>query len=86
MINFPFKKVMDSLHKCEQVDSYTDTPSPVTIRWLTDKNTYINIGLEEVDGKSCAILANNNSFQVNEFELLEVQSYLLKVLGGKNEE
>jgi len=74
---YPFANVYAELAKIEKVDGHSGGLSPITFRWLTDKNRYVNIGLEESLPKlgaeeSCFIEANNNSFAVTPDELVEI--------------
>jgi hypothetical protein len=44
--------------------------APATFRWLTSKNKYINLGLEQ-QGETSLLKANENSYGVTPEELEE---------------
>jgi len=69
LLPYPFLAVQESLAKLPAVDGVTVGRSPATVRWLTPKNLFINVGLVEVDDKSCEVIRNNNSYAVAEDDL-----------------
>ena len=69
IFNHPFDKVRTAIENMEEVDAVSAGLSPVTVRWLTKGNKYINIGLEEKTKATCALVKNNNSFEVKDAEL-----------------
>ena len=72
ILEYPFANVHAELAKMAQVDGQSGGLSPITFRWLTSKNRYVNIGLEEVSPSKSEIKANNNSFAVKREELSEI--------------
>jgi hypothetical protein len=78
-----FEVVREVLDSIDVVDGVTAGLSPVTVRWLTKKNTYINVGLEELGAKSCKVMKNNNSFGVKDSEVEEVFSGIVDALKKK---
>ena len=71
VFQFPFADVLSALSSHKQVDSTSAGYSPVTVRWLTKKNKFVNLGLVELDKKTCQLVRNNNSFGVTDEELNE---------------
>lgn len=82
VLAYPFANVYGELPKMGSCDGLSGGGSPITFRWLTKKNRYVNIGLEEVTGQSCEIKANNNSFAVSQGELLEIFTSLKTHMDG----
>jgi len=85
-LEIPFTTVHEELPKITDVDMVSAGVSPATIRFLTKRNKYVNIGLTEtvVPEKetkrtpevvgACAVGINNNSFEVTQDELMEVHT------------
>lgn len=74
VLNYPFENVRAELPKLESFDGMSGGLSPATFRWLTKKNRFITLGLEETGEETCEIKANNNSFSVSSAELVEAYS------------
>jgi hypothetical protein len=79
-IPYSFETVRNSLDSIEAVDGVTAGLSPVTVRWLTSKNKFVNVGLEEIAENECAVTQNNNSFGVDDTEVKEVYEGILGAL------
>lgn len=47
-IDHPFNKVVELLPQIPEVDGVSAGVSPITFRWLTKGNIYVNIGLTEI--------------------------------------
>lgn len=84
-LEYPFENVRVELFKIPSVDAVSAGESPITFRWLTGKNRYINLGLEISGEKSCEIAANNNSFAVTETEEQEVFDAIKAHMGALKE-
>lgn len=78
LLSYPFANVYAELPKISSVDGLSGGASPITFRWLTLKNRYVNIGLQEVGDSVCEIKANNNSFGVSPDEIKEIFEAVLK--------
>lgn len=88
-IKIPFARVHEELENVTNVDMVSAGVSPATVRFLTSKNKYINVGLTEtvvpVKGNShteavvgeCMIEENNNSYEVTQSELFEVHEAIV---------
>ena len=74
VIAYPFETVRSAMETLDIIDGSSAGGSPVTIRVLTKKNQYINIGLQIVDEKTCEILRNNNSYEVVERDLVDAHA------------
>ena len=88
-IKMPFARVHEELENVTNVDMVSAGVSPATVRFLTSKNKYINVGLTEtvvpVKGNShteavvgeCMIEENTNSYEVTQSELFEVHEAIV---------
>jgi len=88
-INYPFDKVVELLPQMSEVDGVSAGVSPITFRWLTKGNVYVNIGLTEIQEyeseedrysdkapaeEYCEIATNVNSFGVSKDAMAEIHA------------
>jgi hypothetical protein len=73
--NVPFDEARDFLTKHKNVDGEPAGLSPITMRWLNKKNTFVNVGIEDFEKKT-RIYTNNNSYGVNKSDLTEIVEVL----------
>lgn len=87
IVNHPFNKVVELLSQIPDVDGVSAGVSPITFRWLTKENTYVNVGLTEVKKfasveaeqrgekpteEFCEIAPNVNSYEVKDSTVEEI--------------
>ena len=81
---YPFDDVKEALIDMKEVDGVSGGVSPATVRWLTNKNKYINVGLEEVSTDTSRVIKNNNSYEVKDEEVKEafdaINEFMAKVV------
>lgn len=92
VIDCSFEDVVDMLHekKPSELDAINTTFSssaqalkPATLRWLTTRNVFVNVGLEAIEGGKCQITANHNSYDVKQKDIKCVADSLKKLMEKK---
>ena len=81
LINKEFSEVRTYLEGHKKVDAVTGGDSPVTVRFITKRNVYVNVGLERVDDTTCEVKHNLNSYNGLDSDLEELASIINKMPG-----
>jgi len=64
LLPFPFEVLVEELHKVPGVDMVSAGDSPATLRFLSPRNVYVNLGLTRLQNTETELAVNNNSYAV----------------------
>lgn len=75
VVSIPFSKAREYLNTHSRIDGTPAGGAPITMRWLNSKNKYVNLGLDELVGKT-VVLADQNSYEIAQSDLEELAAEL----------